>query len=504
MKKSSVALAVVAALAIAYPAASWVTGKRLETKLTQSDKKDVLFSNFKIVKQTYTRGIFSSKQESTIEFDVASMSPAAAPMSLQDQSEQGEQDAADPQAALDEQQVMPAPKLIKPLQFQVVNYIQHGPVPAIFGVAAGKIETEFVLDATTKEEIKRIFGDKKFLEIRTILNYGGGGKLQISSPAVNTTVGMNQDKLDWKGVNLEVAFDAAYKKLKFDLYSAGLDVLAAKGATSVKVGETKMQGDAERIYPDGFIYLGTSKASIASMSFSNAQAANKGFSIKDISLESTTSAKNDLLDSGLKFGIANITMNDTQIGNFHYDYSLQRLHGPSVNKLFIELSTIDQYKNDPQKMLEMQKQWKEYGIEILKHNPVISLDRLSLAGKNGEFKASAKFQFNGVQAQDFDNPMLLLSKIESAGEVSLADAMIDDLIDGSQTDPDARAMMRSQYYSQIDAWEKEGFLKREGKVLNSKISWKNGQLMVNGKAFPPKPAVDPAALGAEAAPMEMR
>lgn len=503
MKKSSIALAVVAALAVAYPAASWMSGKRLETKLSQTDKKDVLFANFKIVKQTYTRGIFSSKQESTIEFDIAGMSPAASPMSLQDQAGQDPQNPQDGTDAADADPHQPEmPKILKPVQFQVVNTIQHGPVPGILGIAAGKIETEFVLDATTKEEIKRVFGDKKFIEIRTVLNYGGGGKLTISSPAVNTTVGMNQDKLDWKGAKLEIDFDAAYKKLKFDLHSPGLDVLVAKGATSVKVGEIKMQGDAERAYPGGFLYLGTSKASIASMSFANAQAANKGFSVKEISLESTTTSKNDLIDSALKFGMANITMNDTPIGNFHYDYSLKRLHGPSANQLFIELSTIDQYKNNPEKMLEMQQKWKQYGIEILKHNPEISLDRLSLTGKSGELKASGKFQFKDVAAVDFETPILLLSKIESMGEVSLADAMIDELIDGTQTDPDARGMMRSQFYAQIEGFEKQGYVKREGKTLTSKVSWKNGQLMVNGKVFPPKPEIDPAA--AEAAAMEMK
>ena len=125
MKKSSIALAVVAALAVAYPAASWMSGKRLETKLSQTDKKDVLFANFKIVKQTYTRGIFSSKQESTIEFDIAGMSPAASPMSLQDQVGQDPQNPQDATDAADADPHQPEmPKILKPVQFQVVNTIR--------------------------------------------------------------------------------------------------------------------------------------------------------------------------------------------------------------------------------------------------------------------------------------------------------------------------------------------------------------------------------------------
>ena len=102
MKKSSIAIAVVAALAVAYPAASWMTGKRLEEKLTKMEKKEFLFSNFKVVKQSYTRGIFSSRQESTIELEVAGMSadpvPPAMPQSLQDSAVDGAKDDAQSEA----------------------------------------------------------------------------------------------------------------------------------------------------------------------------------------------------------------------------------------------------------------------------------------------------------------------------------------------------------------------------------------------------------------------
>ncbi len=484
MKKSSIAIAVVAALAVAYPAASWMTGKRLEEKLTKLEKKEFLFSNFKVVKQSYTRGIFSSRQESTIELEVAGMSadpvPPAMPQSLQDGTAiDGAKD--DAQSEPDQASNLP-PK--KPLQIQIINHIQHGPVPGMFAVAAGKIETELVLDASTVAEIKKIFGDKKFVEIHTLLNYGGGGSFQLSSPAVKTTVGPTQDKLDWKGMRFDIGFDAAYKKLKFDFHSPGLDINATNGTTTAKVGEIKMQGDAERIYPDGFIYLGTSKATIASFSFVNAQAQNKGINLKDISLESITSAKNDLIDSSLKFGIANIMMNDTSVGNFHYDYSLQRLHGPSVNQFFVQMRDMDTRQTDP---AAIQNKLKEFGMEILKHDPVIALDRLSLTSKNGEFKASAKFGFVGATAEDFEVPTALLAKMEVNGKASLTGTLVDDFIDASQSDPEARAMMRSMFYSQIETWESQGYLKRDGKVSSAEFSWKLGQMLVNGKPFPATP-----------------
>lgn len=467
MKRSSILIAVAAALAVSYPTAAWITGKRLETKLSKLDGQDLLFSNFKVVKQHYTRGIFTSTQESTIELNTMGMAA---------------------KSALPTDGTMPGSA--KPLQVQIINHIQHGPVPGIFGIGAGKIDTEIVLDAASLAELKKIFGDKKFLEIRTVLNYTGGGSFRISSPAVKTTVGPTQDKLDWKGLRFDIGFDASYKNLSFDFTSPGVEIITANGSTTLKMGEIKLQGKAERAYPDGFIYLGESKASINAISFVNTQAGNKGMQLKDVVIESSTHADHDLINSELKFGINSITMNDNPVGSVHYDYSLRNLHGPSTNQLFLELSRTDLAKEDAVQLEEIQKKWKQYAIEILKHDPQIALDRLSLTGKNGEFKVTAKLGFVGVQAEDFDNPTQLLTKIESTGQVSLSDGLVDDFIDASQSDPEARNMMRSMFYSQIETWETQGFLQREGKSYQSQLSWKNGQFLVNGKAFPAKPTGD--------------
>lgn len=493
MKKSSLAIAVVAALAIAYPAASWVTGKRLETKLSQLNTNEVMFSKFKIVKQNYTRGVFSSTQESTIEISYADMLPTAAatPANFQEPEAATTGTAAEPAEAAPD--MMP---VIKPVQIQIINHITHGPIPGIAGIGAGKIETEFVLDAATVAEIKKIFGDKKFLELQTILNYGGGGIVKMSSPAINTVVGVRQDKLDWKGLNLEFGFDAAYKKLKFDFNAPGMDVVSSDGSTTMNLGAIKMTGDAERAYADGILYVGTSKATISGISFSNKLAPNTGFNLKDLVLESNTTRKNDLFDSALKLGIQQIQINSKDIGSFHYDYSLLNLHGPSFNHIFTALYVTDPKSLTAEKIAEMQGNIKKHGAELLKHQPVLSLDRLSLTGKNGEFKASGKLQFLDVKPEDLDNPMLLLAKLDSKADVNLAESLVQELINGTQTEPEARNMMMGMFKTSVEPYEAQGYIVRNGGNLSSQILWKNGKLTINGKAYPAMPA----AVGMDAAP----
>jgi hypothetical protein len=69
----------------------------------------------------------------------------------------------------------------------------------------------------------------------------------------------------------------------------------------------------------------------------------------------------------------------------------------------------------------------------------------------------------------------------------------------SQSDPEARNMMRSMFYSQIETWENQGYLERQGKSYQSQLSWKEGQFLVNGKSFPAKPVASAPNTGLPAA-----
>ncbi|MBI1834772.1 MAG: YdgA family protein [Burkholderiales bacterium] len=503
MKKSSIVLAVTAALALAYPATSYLSGKRLETKLTQTDDASSMFPTLKVVKQHYQRGFFSSIQESTYEFSLPN-SEKVVPMSLAE-DEQAEQGTAVAPDEATEQALPLSPKVLaKPLQFTVINHIQHGPIPGIVGIGAGKIDTEIVLPEEARAEIKKIFGDKKFLNIRTILNYAGGGTIYADSPAVTSLIGNSQDKLNWKGIKVEASFDEGYNKLSYLVQTDGLQVEAKdpKNAAllhKVNIGKIKFSGSNQRAYPKSYVFLGDVAFSIDAINYSNSAQADSGFSLKNLLISSDSKIKNDLVDMGIKMGIEQIQAKQKDIGAFHYDYSLKRLHAPSLHKFYETLSKINGNMEAPEHILTLQKSLKQLGMEILKHDPVLSLDRLSLTGKNGEVKASADVKIVNFQPEDLENPMLLVPKLESKGQINIAEALVQDLIENTQTDPNARSMAMSMFNMQLANLETQGYVKRDGKNLQSQLLWSKGKLSINGKPYPPTAvATDSGAVGTQA------
>lgn len=507
MKKSSLALAVTATLALAYPAVSYLSGQRLEAKLTKGDDATNMLPTLKVVKQDYKRGFFSSVQESTYEFALPDSEKLTA-MSL---APEDEGDSATEAAELDDNEPTDPSKFIarpvtKPFQFTVINRIQHGPIPGIFGVGAGKIDTEIVLPEEVNADIKKLFGDKKFLNIRTVLNYTGGGTIYADSPAITTTIGSTQDKLNWKGIQLKASFEEGYNKFDYHVLSDGA-VIEAKDPKNnamvhhFQIGKIKFDGNNQRAYPKSFLFLGKTSFSIDTINYSNSAKADNGFGLKNLLVSSDSTLKNDLIDMSLKLGIDQLQANKKDIGAIHYDYSLKRLHAPSVQKFYEQFITASQGKNQPEQILALQKSMKELGLEILKHDPIIALDRLSLTGKNGEFKASANVKVVNFQPEDLENPMLLIPKLESKGEINIAEALVQELIENTQTDPNARGMAMSMFNMQLANLETQGYVKREGKNLQSQLVWSKGKLSINGKPYPPSPVAvteNAAAPGAQA------
>lgn len=500
MKKSSLAIAVVAALAVAYPGAAWLTGKRLEAKLSKTEKNDPVLSKFKIVKQSYKRGVFSSTQEQTYEFRVENLFSSALPNSSSASAFQDNEVTATAETSSDEQ-AMPQNMraLSEPIQISVINHITHGPFPGMFGVAAGKVETELVLDPKVLAEIKKVFGDKKFLQITTLLNYGGGGTMKLSSPDATFNDPNGSTKVEWKGVKAEIGFDEDYKKFQFNFLTPGFKITDQKDSGNFSIGEMKADGNIDRAFGNSMLYLGKTTASIASIEFSSA--AIGGFKAGNITLESDSTAKKDLIDMGIKMGMATFKFGEAEFTNFHYDYSLHNIHGETLNKMSNEFSAVAKTSVTPnEQMQQMQTIWKKYGMELLKYDPIISLDRLSISGKSGEFKTNASAKLVGVIEADFNMPQSILQKLEAQGDLSFAEALIEEVVNMTQKDPNARAMALTMANATITGFEAQGYLTRKEKALTSHMEWKQGKASINGKPYPP--VMSGAAMPADAMPQE--
>lgn len=490
MSKSTKLIAVVAVLAVAYPAAAWYTGKSVEAKLTESSQNQAKSSPYvKVIKQDYQRGIFSSTQDTTLELTFPGMKkPDFALPGAGDDTNTAEQPATDQPATDGSPAGAPpadpavAERASKPLQIHFINHIQHGPLPGFRGYGAALIRTELVFDAETKAELAKMFGTNNPLEITSRLNYGGSGRVSISSPAFNNVMAKDKDKVTWQGLSLEVGFEKDYKALNVLMNAPGLTVEGQEGQ-SFKMGAVSLKGEVTQAYPGTRLYLGKTEASVANISFTDTVDVKKSVNLDQFKLVTEANMKDDLMDFAARIGAAKLSIDHQEFSDFHYDYGVRRLHGPSLAKISVAYMDLAGAVGDPEKKAALKAVWDEVAAVFLQKEPELVLERLSVMTADGEAKISGSAKLVGATPADAANPMLMLPKLQSNLDVTLTEALAAKFGGASQKDPEAQKAAQDAMAQQIQAFEGQGFITRSGKLLSSKIEWKQGRLTINGKPF---------------------
>ncbi len=483
---------VVALLLLAYPAATWWTGKQVEAHMAEQYKLVEQVPFVKIVKRDFQRG-FSSSTE-TVTFEVFGEMFRSLEK-LQNDAAAGA-DAPAPGA--------PAPK---PLQFTVRSQIKHGPF-AGGKFAAAVAESELVFDDKTKQELAKVFGDKKPLTTRTVFNFGGGGSAVVESPAIaHTFEGNDAGTLTWGGIKADMEFSRGMHSYTMRGAAPKLEVKDNKGVHMV-MSDIQFSGDQKRVFEDEpMLYGGTQNFKIAQIEFSGMPAPSGGMDagqdaaadaapkppakpvlIKNVTYDISVPVAAEFLDIVAKMGAASVLVDKQDYGPVHYDLSFKHLHARTAAKLY--RSMMKMYSDpaamtqnpDPTRMLAP---LAEPAMELLKHNPEFMIDRISFKSPQGEARVSGHVKLKDAKPEDLANPMMMLAKLDAGADLELPEAMLAEMGAAKAQSEEEKQMQRQMFAAQLEGLTGEGYVTREGGLLKAKVAFTNGQLTVNGKPFNP-------------------
>lgn len=447
--------AIAGCLVIAYPAAAWYTGKGIESKLNELSLQTNRYPNVKVVKHEIKRGVFSTTEDVIVEFP-AGLLPKMP-------TEATENDA-------------------KPLQLHLINHIQHGPFPGLrFGSAS--IDTELVLDGETKAAVEKVFGQQAPLQIRTNLNYWGGGSVLLNSPAFTTTTEQSQDKIDWKGVKLDIGFSGDYKDVTVKLDAPGLNAHMQDGS-DLAVGAIAANSTMQQAAPNSLLYLGKTSATLEQIKMNSGATPAKSFELQKLDFESNVGSRENLVDMVVKIGAQKFITSKMAFSDFHYDYGIRHLHQPTLIKFVDAIYHPPKDQDGDDAAQNMLRPWKEFGPILLQNKPEFSIDRVSVTTPDGEAKLSAKATMGDAAVDDLQNIAQLLPKLQASATISLPEPMLTKLMLGSTSDPGTQAAMEQGIKQQIAMFEQQGYVIRRDKALSANFDWKQGQATINGKPMP--------------------
>jgi uncharacterized protein YdgA (DUF945 family) len=138
--------------------------------------------------------------------------------------------------------------------------------------------------------------------------------------------------------------------------------------------------------------------------------------------------------------------------------------------------------------------YREHGVALFSHDPEFAIDRVSIATAEGEGVITGLVKFKGVTEADFAMGVLsLIPKVDATFDIKVSEAMLTKL---------------SGNASAAGMAIEGGYAKRQDGHLVSKIEFRAGELLVNGKpqGIPglgaPPPELGPEGMAPEAMPEE--
>lgn len=452
-KTTGIAIVAVAVVA-AYPATAWWLGKSIEAAHTRQYDQLSAVPYLKVKSREYQRGLMSATETVTLEFTDPSMLAAA-------------QSDADESASL---------------EFTLKSEIQHGPMPGFSSVAAGTAHTRLLLDEETRRKVATLIGDKDLLEVRTTYRFDGGGKAQLASPgfAFDMPEG-GGGKVTWSGLTADIDFSNDMASYTLSATLPKFEMKDEEG--HVLFADMRVSADQKRPFADEqTFYAGTMNMAISEVKVIMPASDDTGpnaLSMQKVAYDVAMPISGDFMDIIVKIGADSLKVGEDEYGPAHYDLSLRRIHARTAATLYGELMRL---YGDPAMQAESEVDpgalfapLAQQAGELLRHNPEIALDRLSFTTPHGQAQFTAKARFDNLAPEEAGDMFALMQKLDASGTLSVPEAFALEMV-GEDAE---------MFTAQVDAFVEQGYLKREGGLLNSSFAFTKGELTVNGLPFDP-------------------
>lgn len=493
-KNTAAALAAVPlTLVLAYPATAWIVGQRVETAIAQNYRLLDDNPSVKIVSRDYQRGLFSATETLTVEL-LGNVTQAMA-------RQRQEAIAANPGVQLPP---------VRPILLTVRSRIQHGPFPGLRSFAAASVDSELVLAGELQKQVEGVLGDQKPLQVRSEYRFDGSGTSTLASPAFSThwqaSEGAGHNTLAWGGLSMHVDFAPGMRRYSIRAEAPKLELKGSRGG-QLTLAEMRLEGSQQRVFDDDpLLYSGAQRLTVARLAVAAGESGGEPVEARRVSYEAEIPVNGEFIDLIGRLGSESLRIDGKDYGPAHYDFSLRHLHARTAAAFYRELLRLS---SDAEVQLAAQAEparlfapLAKPALELLKHGPELSVDRISFRSPHGDAALAARVRLKDLQAQDVSNPLLLLAKLDASADIALPEGLLGEVA-GPVAAPEGEAAtgvlvdpaaQRGELLRQrVAALTAQGFVVREGSLLRSKLAFSNGRLTVNGQTL------DPLAIGAPGA-----
>lgn len=370
----------------------------------------------------------------------------------------------------------------------ITNRIQHGPLPGLRAVGNALIDTEVKFaDPALQKKVEEALGGQQ-PTIRTVVGLNGSTNTHFDVPK-----GQFSDQgavITWQPLtgNVSGCLNASsridWPELKVSSPEGNLTLSGLSGG-----------GNARKQNADDPLGVGDQTLTLRSLTYSSAAGNAAGnLTLSDLKVGGKSTLSGGFYNAALLYDIGQLAFEvpGSAAQTTQQNYKNVQLH-LSVNhlsreplarivKTLSELGKRSRANPDqtPNLSAAQQKAVMDNAVALLKAQPVLSVDRLSLTQPSGEILLTGKAELPGASELSSENvqmlsasPLAALGLAKLQAQFKAPEAALRELL--TNLAPGA--------VQNLDGMIQAGMLRREGNTLVSDLAFESGAGTVNGQAL---------------------
>lgn len=458
-------LIVVIVLILAYPGLAWLLGLMVQHSWEEREQRGLQeipgYAQYvTIAKRDYRRGVYTSTEEVTFQLGDKILKAIRAT---------GKADVTDH------------------VQVTLRNTIHHGPFPLARDFAPATVDTEWILPPEVHDKLTTAFKGKANLTIHTRMNWTGGGTTLVHSPAFNLPLD-NGATLDWRGLEARVVAGRVIGSGSVSITSPGLTM---KSDSTVGFQDFKLDSNLTPAFE--VLNVGDLKLTLGQLQIEAADK-DKPFKLNahNLVFESHSHLNGQFLDADGGLTIETAQVNTFDTSHINYTARFTHIDGPAaaaLTKAMRAAQSDTPATTTPQEaaaanLKRMADVFKGPGVDLLVKEPVVDISHMGFSLPEGALDISLKASMPGVTREEFQGPpdaikMAFIKHLQASADIHIDTAMLDKLLESSGKGENVAA--------QLQALQKQGYIKLDGKALTTHLTYLGGQFKVNDLPFPPRP-----------------
>jgi uncharacterized protein YdgA (DUF945 family) len=440
-------------LCLAYPGFAWLIGLQVEASMLKREQQvmDQYPGSIIIISRQYHRGVYGASEEVTYGFGAKALQALA------------------PLGAISD---------VTALRLTVRNAIHHGPVPQFRTVALATFNTQVELPAQLSAKLRALLGGEPAIQIHGRLGWLGGATTLVASPGYEARLA-DGTQISWRDLAASASANATLTSNSIDARLGGFEVKSDKFL--VAVTGLQLRADTKRAFD--LLYTGPLSLKVTTLKWQSLTSSSQG-SVQGLSIGGTGSAQGEYYKSAVQFGADALQASGLSITHAGYDISFEHLYGPTLAAMMKEAraSGINSGGATPTSPAAALANMKNDFIELLLHEPVLNISHIGFTMPEGTMGFSATASAPGLKREDLDGPQLqaaLIQHLNVVADVRIDAALATRLMSGSGR--------KDALDAQLDAFEHQGYIKRDGAALIAHLTFAGGRIAVNGQPYPPGP-----------------